>query len=231
MAQSTQKTVHTEAHSAVEAVGVKLWEKSEIIKQQDSIKLALISLDETLHSNAVQCLLHCSIHRDTSLMRRLLVDIVDAKSGYRRQGLIAWMRTYSPMELSGDNINLSGKDANGLERPFMIEEANANPFRSDTRMAEVVRPFFQEGIRGKVSAAIKEGRAAINNVANGQPIDKAKPFYDGVDTDLVLKALDQLEAAMQGLPKDQTREIRKAQKDAQALGLKVIEGDKDKAAA
>lgn len=199
---------------------------------QDTIRKSLIKLDQLIHDNAVQCLLHASVHGDTSLMRRLLVDIVDEKSGYRRQGLISWMRKHSPMELKGKDINLSGivnseaqvkamiemfpnTDAKlfkvGERRPFLVEEAAAAPFTTDSANREVVRPLFQATILSPVFAAQKKFTAAIENTANGQPIDASKPFYDGVHGDKVADAMDKIKAILDGLPVDATNELRAAQ--------------------
>jgi hypothetical protein len=79
-------------------IALVLLEKGAIKSDQDGIRVSLKDLDKRIHMNAVQCLLHAEKHGDTSLMRRLLVDIIDAKSGYRRQGIIAWMKEFSPTE-------------------------------------------------------------------------------------------------------------------------------------
>lgn len=192
-----------------------LMEKDAIKKGQDGIRKSLIKLDMAIHENAVQCLMHAEKHGDTSLFRRLLVEIVDAKSGYRRQGLIAWMRSYSPMELKGDTINLSGTFPNGEKRPFRIEEADKNPFRADEKLKEgEIKPLFRETLLSKVNLAIKEGRAALANTVNGKPVDASKPFYDGNHLDKVAETLDLIETNVISLSafQDKTRDVRVAQK-------------------
>lgn len=190
------------------AYGIIVMSKDEVKSVQDRIKSALNGIDADIHGNAVQCLIHAEKHGDTSLMRRLLVEIVGRDSGYRRQGLIAWMRTYSPMELKGDTINLSGKDPEtGEKRPFKIEAANANPFRSDTRFKEVV-PFFQQGLTNKLDAGVKEFKRAIANTGpDGKAIDPSKPFYAGVDTAKVISLVDEIEKIRAQMPEDNTREV------------------------
>lgn len=188
--------------SAVEGVPAMLDVK--VVKHhQDNIRHNLISLDANIHANAVQCLLHAEKHGDTSLMRRLLIDIVDAKSGYRRQGLIAWMRAYSPMELKGDTINLSGMipGSDGVRRPFLIEEANRTPFSASDKFREVVlfKPIFKDGLTSKIERAMKEYKAAVDNtlIVPGEkpkPKDPKKPFYDGIH-------LDKMEAGFAAIEK------------------------------
>jgi len=192
---------------------------SDQIKQdQDGIRKALVSLDQSVHQNAVQCLLHAQEHGDTSLMRRLLVEIIDAKTGYRRQGLIIWMRTYSPMELEKDNINLSGVDPmTGLPRPWRIEEALETPFWALKAADEVVKPMFADTWKSKLNMASKEFRTAAQNTLNGKPIDPTKPFYDGTGIEEVTKFFDMLDNAKATLPADNTKELRKAQETVKRL--------------
>jgi hypothetical protein len=197
--------------SVVKLEQVVLLSPDEIKKDQDSIRRNLTKLDAQIHSNAVQCLMHCEKHRDTSLMRRLLVDIIDAKSGYRRQGLIVWMRMFSPMELSGDTINMSGKDKDGKERAFDIEKARQSPFWGLREAREIVRPLYQESWLGKINAAEREFRRAIENTKDGKPIDPTKPFYDGVGADKIVSFFDKIAEMKTEIPADSTREVRMAQ--------------------
>ena len=169
--------------------GLVLLDKATIKAAQDNIRKSLVRLDQAIHQNAVQCLMHAEKHGDTSLFRRLLVDIVDAKSGYRRQGIIAWMREFSPMELNGDVITLTGT-FNGLRKPFLIEAANATPFTELAGAKEYVlqRPVFRDTIVSQVSKAISAYEKAVENtlIENGQvvgPKDVSKPFYNGKHMD------------------------------------------------
>ena len=203
----------------VEASAVKgmpsLLEKAVIKKDQDGIRVSLIKLDARIHANAVQCLMHAEKHGDTSLMRRLLVDIVDAKSGYRRQGVIGWMRMFSPMELKGDVINLSGVDKDGNKRPWKIEEANRTPFTSIRALDEKVgKPVYRDALTAKIALSIKEFKAAAENTSpDGKPIDKTKPFYDGVNIGKVKEAYEKFEATLVDLQswRDSTKEAREAE--------------------
>lgn len=216
---------------------------------QDTIRKNLIKLDQSIHDNAVQCLLHAETHGDTSLMRRLLVEIVDAKSGYRRQGFINWMRKHSPMELKGDTINLSGmvtseaqaklmiaafpdtdpkKFVVGERRPFLVEEANMAPFTSDGANREMVKPIFQNVLLSPIDAASKRFMTAIENTANGQPIDPSKPYYDGVHGDKILDFFTEVAKLQAKLPADATKEVRDAQKrikDDTAFVASLTDGD------
>jgi len=193
---------------------------SDIIrKTQDAIRKSLVGLDQAIHDNAVQCMLHAQEHGDTSLMRRLLVEIIDAKTGYRRQGLIVWMRTFTPMELTKDNINLSGVDAQGEKRAWRIEEAHETPFWSLNAADEVVKPMFQDTWLGKINAATKEFRAAAQNTLNGKPIDPTKPFYDGVGTDKIMSFFDEVEKLKANIPADSTKDVRKAQETLRLAGV------------
>lgn len=197
---------------------IVLLAKDAIKAGQDVIRKNLVDLDKLVHENAVQCMLHAETHGDTSLMRRLLVEVIDTKTGYRRQGLINWMRKFSPMELSGDNINLTGKDELGNKRPFRVEEANATPFWSDKDNDEkVAKPVYQQTLMSGITRAIKDFRnAAANTNEDGTPIDVSKPFYDGKDIQAVSKAFDAMEAQLNELPSDNTREVRQAQQKLEA---------------
>ncbi len=207
---------------------------SDAIKaDQDGIRKTLIGLDAAIHANAVQCMRHCQVHGDTSLMTRLLVDIVDEKSGYRRQGLISWMRKHSPMELKGKTINLTGmveSDAQcklmiaafpntdpklfvvGERRPFLIQEASEAPFTTDSANKEIVKPIYQSVLLSPIDAQIKKFRAAMENTANGAPIDPSKPFFDGKHGDKVLNFFEEVEKLKNNLPADATKELRDAQR-------------------
>lgn len=211
-----------------------LLEKSVIKKDQDGIRTSLIKLDARIHANAVQCLLHAEKHGDTSLMRRLLVDIVDSKSGYRRQGLIAWMREFSPMELKGDNITLSGV-VNGERRPFRVEEANKTPFTSLASAREMVqsRPIFKDNLTSKVERAIKEYRAAIENtlITPGQPPapkDPSKPFYDGINMDKMDLFFDKLDGDLNEVLswQDGTKDVRVARDALRKAEIEAAEAAK-----
>jgi hypothetical protein len=205
-------------HVNTTIVALVLLAKDAIKKDQDAIKHSLTKLDKSIHDNAVQCMMHAEKHGDTSLMRRLLVEVVDAKSGYRRQGLINWMRKHSPMELSKDTINLTGTDAQGNRRPFKVEEANATPFWNDTDNREmVVRPVFQDNLVSKFKAGLSEFAKAKANTLNGKPIDPSKPFYDGKAVDEVDDILTQIQGLVDKLPQDSTREVRLAQNEIRRL--------------
>lgn len=180
----------------------ELLEKSVIKANQDVIRTSLIGLDVAIHSNAVQCLLHAEKHGDTSLMRRLLVDIVDDKSGYRRQGLIAWMRRFSPMELKGDVIKLSGT-INGVPIPFDCKLANETPFTKIPEFAEVVqwKPIYKGGVVGQIERAMKAYKASVENtkIENGRvvgPIDPKKPYYSGIHLDKMDNTFEKIESAV-----------------------------------
>lgn len=176
----------------------KTWDKAAIKTDQDGIKLDLTKLDTRIQLNHMQCLMHAMEHGDTSLERRLLIDIIDEKSGYRRKGLIAHMRLFTPMELKGDIINLSGLvtaewqaqivkligpeapgeesiklPAIGEKRPFLLELALAHPFTSLTVANEQVawKPFYKDTVVGRIEGAQRAYRAAVANtvIVAGQP--------------------------------------------------------------
>lgn len=182
---------------------------------QDSIRKSLLKLDFSIHANATQCLMHAEKHGDTSLMRRLLTDIIDAKSGYRRQGVIAWMREFSPMELKGDVIQLTGlKD--GERRPFRCAEAHKTPFTTMAGAREMVamRPIFRDNLTSKIDRALKEYKAAIENtlIVPGQapaPKDPKKPFYNGIHLDKMDEGFDKIESVLAELTSfgDSTKEV------------------------
>ena len=220
-------------------VALVLMPKDEQKSRQDALRKTILSTDSEVHLLAVQAMLHASIHRDTSLMVRLLVNIIDAKTGYRRQGLINWVRKFSPMELKGETINLSGSmtaegkramikqfpeiDQNllvvGAERPFLVDLANATPFWTDSDNAErVARPVFKDTLMAKIDSAYKEFNAAIENTANGKPVDPSKPFYDGIHSDKIADFFTTVKALRDALPKDETLTVRKAQAEQRKLG-------------
>lgn len=175
-----------------------------ILAAQDGIRTTIVKLDQSIHDNAVQCLLHAEKHGDTSLMRRLLVDILDVKTGYRRQGLINWMRKHSPMELSGKDINLKGVDQLGNKRPFLIAEANLTPFWLDNANAEqVARPVFQGNLISKIAAAVREFKALRDNTdAQGSPKDPTKPYLVTDNGSKLTSLIEGIEVQLAGVPED-----------------------------
>jgi hypothetical protein len=219
--------------SNIKKFHLAVWTPEAIKEDQNGIKSDLTGLDQRIHLNAVHCLLHCSIHRDTSLMRRLLIDVIDTKTGYRRAGLINWVRKFSPMELKQDTINLSGLQSEagilsmakqfpgldmatwgiaGKERPFLVEQAFNTPFWTDKDNNEmVVKPVYREQLMSKIALSMKEFRAAIANTANGEAIDVTKPFYDGLHSDKVIEFYNKLEVLLGELPADSTKVVRSAQ--------------------
>lgn len=214
------------------AAGLVLLDKEEQKANQDALRINLLKVDQQVHAAGVQALFHASIHGDTSLMRRLVVDIIDDKMGYRRQGLINWMRKHSPMELVGKEIKLTGmidseaqrklmieafphEDEKlfvvGERRPFLVDSSNATFFATDNANKEQVRPIFQATLISPIFAAQKKFTSAIENTANGKPVDPSKPYYDGKHGDTVAEAMDKIKAILDGLPADATAEVRAAQ--------------------
>ncbi len=193
---------------------IALLSGDEIKLDQDSIKKNLTALDQQIHNNAVQCLMHSAKHRDTSLMVRLLVDIIDGDTtGYRRQGLIAWMKYFSPLRLSGKTINMSGKGDDEKEQPFNLEAALKTPFWKLVKEPEnKLRPMYQQGVIGAINKAIKDFEEAVTNTKDGQPIDKDKPFYKGKNVDTIVQFAIEVKKLQAVVPADSTQDIDKAQK-------------------
>lgn len=219
----TEAQVETSAHNkpvAVQAIldeaktGLPaLWLKDDIKKDQDGIRKSLVKVDASIHANAVQCLMQAHKHGDTSLMRRLLIDIVDTKTGYRRQGLIGWMRAYSPMELKADNINLSGTDSKGNRRPWDIEMANKTEFWTAKRFDEkLAKPIYKETVMSGIQREAKRFKDADKNTKDGQPIDPLKPFYAGKNIDAMRSFYDELDNKIVDLSawKDDTKTVDEA---------------------
>jgi hypothetical protein len=241
MGTSVMTTTSVEQGTALEVVASTavigmpaLLEKLVIKKDQDGIRVSLIKLDARIHANAVQCLMHAEKHGDTSLMRRLLVDIVDEKSGYRRQGLIAWMREFSPMILKGDNITLGGT-LNNERKPFRVEQANITPFTSLSSAREMVavRPIFRDNLTSKVERAIREYRAAVENtiIEPGKPPapkDVKKPFYDGIHLDKMEEFFDKLDNQLGEVMSwnDSTKDVRVARDQMVKAQLELEEASK-----
>jgi hypothetical protein len=196
----------------------KLLSSDEIKLDQDSIKKSLTALDLQVHNNAVQCLMHCMEHRDTSLMVRLLTEIIDADTtGYRRQGLIAWMKYFSPMRLSGKTVNMSGKvdkDGKSVEQPFDVEKAYATPFWKLTREAPaILRPIYQQGVLGAINKAIRDFEEAVANTNDkGEPIDKERPFYKGKNAPTLVNFATEVKKLAAIVPSDSTKDVDTAQK-------------------
>lgn len=185
-----------------------LLDKETIKGQQDTIRGNLLSLDVLVHSNAVQCLMHAEKHGDTSLMTRLLTDILDDKTGYRRQGLIGWMRAFSPMELNGKKITLSGM-IDGKKRPFQIEKANNTPFYLAKEFAEKeIKPIWQDTLLSKFDTMVREFEGAWGNTKNGKPIDPTKPFYDGLHGAQILSFIEKGKEMRSAIKEDGTRDVR-----------------------
>lgn len=204
-------TTTTTKPAATELV---LLDKDTIKAGQDTIRTAIMSLDTDVHTNAVQCLMHAEKHGDTSLFTRLLVDILDEKTGYNRRGLIRWMREFSPMELNGKKITLTGVDAEGKRRPFRVEEANNTPFNlSEALNQQSVKPVFQDTLVAKFDTMVREFESSWANTkqvgAHLEPIDAKKPYYMGTPTaagvlvDFVAKSKEMRAK----LVSDDTREI------------------------
>lgn len=208
----------------------KLLEKDAIKANQDVIRTNLLNLDILIHQNAIQCVMHAEKHGDTSLMRRLLVDIIDDKSGYRRQGVIAWMKKFTPMELSGDVIKLNGLMPDGeTKRPWRIEEANRTFFGTMAEAQERVgKPVYRETLMSKINLAMKEWRNAKANTTTddgGKPIaiDKTKPFYNGLHMDAMDAFFNEVDQALVPLTSkpDQTLEVQKARDTAKRANAEV----------
>lgn len=193
-----------------------IWLKDDIKKDQDSIRKALTELDASIHMNAVQCMMHAEEHGDTSLFRRLVVDIVNKQTGYRLQSLIAWMRAYSPMVLVGDVIKLTGVTEDGEKIPWRVKEAFKTPFWTAKQFDEAppLRPVFRDALMAKVNTAIRDFKNARDNTVNGKPVDPLKPFFDGLHETEVASAFANIEAEVIHLQtfRDSTMEARKAEK-------------------
>ncbi len=194
------------------------WERDAIKSDQDGIRGDLTSLFGRIHMNAYQCLAHCAEHGDTSLLVRLLTDVVGPDSGYRRAGIIAWLRKYSPCELKGKTINLSGLNPDGTKRAFDLVGAWTNHFTTLKEAAEGYRPVYRDVLVSRLEAAIKAFNDSVKNtlIVDGkpQPIDKSKPFYDGVNMDKMIDTFGKIETNVIELStwQDKTKERREAEK-------------------
>jgi len=231
----SEAKVETAANAIVaEAVALSLpalWGVEEIKTDQNGIRGDLLSIDARIHRNAVMCMMHAEKHGDTSLMRRLLIDIVDAKSGYRRQGIIAWMKMFSPMRLNGDVINLSGMDGE-VRQAFRCEKAWLTPFTSlkeaDERVA--FKPVYKDNLTANIARAVKQYKDAIANtrIVPGKkpvPIDPKKPFYDGIHLDKMETGFDKIEAIVGEFLSfgDETKAVREAHEKQRAAELALAE--------
>lgn len=194
--------------TATKVAKLVLMAKDVIKEGQDKIRKSIMSLDMDVHANAVQCLLHAEKHGDTSLMTRLLTEILDDKTGYRRQGLIMWMRAFSPMELNGKKITLTGMNDANVKRPFLVDKANATPFYSAPRFnSETVRPIFQDTLLSKFDVMVREFEASWSNTKDGKAIDPKKPFYNGVNGAQILDFIAKGKEMRESIKSDDTREI------------------------
>ena len=206
------------ANASANSAALVLLDKDVIKKDQDGIRKSLVKLDQQIHDNAVQCMLHAEKHGDTSLMRRLLMEIVGKDTGYRRQGIIGWMRLYSPMELVKDVIKLTGvSPTTGEKRAWDVETAAKTPFWTNRKLDEVqLKPFFRESLLNPLEKARKDWKLAKENtvITDGkpQPIDKSKPFFDGLHMDAVDKFFTALDENLTELSKtqDNTKDVRSA---------------------
>jgi hypothetical protein len=218
-----QFKLSTDMDAVVRTTSVKgvpaLLAKDVIKRAQNDIRYVLTRTDAVIHCIAIQCYLHAFTHGDTSLMRRLLVETFDKKSGFRLQGLIGHMRMFTPMELKGDVIKLSGMDGD-VRRAWRIEEANERPFWTIKELDEQVveRPVFRNGLVGKIQRIMKEYRSSIDNTLiddNGKvvgPKDVSKPFFNGTHLDEVDAGFDEIEAIVSKLlaRPDSTQEVHAA---------------------
>lgn len=207
-------------HKPEHMVNLVLLSKEDIKKDQDHIRKSLVKLDMNVHNNAVQCLMHADKHGDTSLMRRLVIEVVSKDTGYRQQGLIAWMRAFSPMELVGDVINLSGVDDKGNKRLFKIAEANETPFRDAPAFREApIRAVYRDTLMSGINNSMKRYKAAKENtlMVDGKPtaIDQTKDFLDGIHLDKLDEFFGKIDSNVIELSQfgDNTAAVRKAQRD------------------
>jgi hypothetical protein len=219
-----------------EKVLLKLETKDQIKADQDGIRTSIVALDMNVHANAVQCLMHAEKHGDTSLMARLLNDVLDEKTGYNRRGLIRWMRMFSPMELDGKKITLTGVDEDGNKRPFLISKANATPFYLSSQLNQQgAKPVFQDTLVSKFDTMVKEFENSWANTqnVNGElvAIDTTKPHYIGTPA-AAAKVIDFITAGkvLRGnLSSDDSREIYMA-KQRLAKDALIASGGETKAA-
>lgn len=195
----------------------------EIKKGQDVIKKTFTGVFNDIHFNAVQCMMHAEKHGDTSLMTRLLMDCQLKENGFRLQGLIMWMREFSPMELHKNVIKLDGmKD--GLKRPWRIAEAHATPFAKSKRFDTEVVPIFRDTLLSPLRKSIKDFKAAIENTKDdGEPVNPSKPHYSGVHRDKVEKFYAELENMLMGVGSfaDNSRDFYLAQKAMAEAKMKL----------
>lgn len=195
--------------------GVTLISSGEQIRRQDLFRANLITLDDEAHFLAVQALAHCAQHGDTSLMRRLLIDVLGKgkTNGYRVQGLINWMRKHSPMELAGDTINLSGiVPATGEKRRFEVEKAAKTPFWLDKANDEkVAAPVYRDTLLSPITRAIKQFKDAMANTnPDGSAKDPTKPIYVDDSTGSVQRFVESVEVMATALPVDLAKARHKA---------------------
>lgn len=185
----------------------ELLSKALIKQAQNYARGALISLDQQLHAIAVQCLMHAAKHGDTSLMKRFMIDTIGEDTAYRRQLVIAWMRAFSPMELTaanGGNIKLTGT-INGEPIPFDIERANLTPFwdlRKDDDDVVEWRPIFKDNVVGMIARSVKKFDTVLQNskIDGGKivgPVNPTKEYYQGYHIDKMKALMNKAEALLE----------------------------------
>lgn len=116
--------------------------------------------DALVHETAIQCLMHAQEHGDVRLMDRLVGALGRST---RKNGLVFWVETFSPIRWNGDaKIGLLKEDAKTYT-PFNVEDADETPFW-DLAPEPPVKPFnlaellkLIEGLDKRIDRAVDKG--------------------------------------------------------------------------
>jgi len=91
-----------------------------------------------LHAVLVACLNHANDHGDSGPLARLINGLKN--TGNRQQGMLAWVELYTPLnraKTENGDVKFSLPKNEDKRRPWLIDDAEANPFWTATKEKEV----------------------------------------------------------------------------------------------
>lgn len=225
MAQRANK-----AALAVADNGFKLATGGAVNKLIDTIAADLGAVDQNVHEAGVQTVAHVEKHGDWTLLKRLI--LVLRSSGYRVQGVRAWIEGHSPIRFPADKAADGGFTVKVLKEgedgfvPFNIEGMIATPFTAyEPSNERVGQPVYAGDLVGGINRTRQRFLKLVENTNNdGSPKDPAKPYYRG-DIGKMLAYLTALDAIVEPNDPAKAEDDKAAQRAAESALIQPVSAD------
>lgn len=194
----------------------------------DKVTKNLVTLDADVHEAVCQTVAHVEKHGDWTLLKRLMAGL--KASGYRFQGVVAFIGAYSPVRFPADKSDPVGFTVKVLKpgddgyKPFDVPAMWSTDWRALNITEERVgKAVYADDITKNIMAAQGRFLKLVENTnPDGTPRDDTKPYYRG-DVGAMLSFLNQIAAIKAPEDRAKIKDAKRAEREAEEAMLKIEE--------